>query len=360
MEYASQITEMLETLICPAFTVESGIITHANQAAQERGAMPSSSVADLISIGAEEYTQYTSGKLCLTLSLHGIPYSAIVTRSGSYHLFCLETEYVKPELRAFALAAQQLREPLAAAISGTEQLLPITGIQEDSDARQQLGQINRSLHQLLRAISNMSDAAQYANCNVAHLQVCELTGIFRETLEKSSSLAAAAQRTLNYTLPKQAVYGPCYQENLERAILNLVSNALKYTPNGGTINATVRQINNKLIFTIQNSGTGIRADVQSNIFSRYLREPGLGDGKDGIGLGMSIVRSVAALHNGTVLMDQPENEGARLTMTIAVKPVSDAVLRTPVMLPVDYTGGRDKALLELADVLPASIYENMD
>lgn len=360
MEYASQITEMLETLIYPAFTVESGIITHANQAAQERGATPSSSVAELISIGAEEYTQYTSGKLCLTLTLKGIPYSATVTCSGSYHLFYLETEYVKPELRAFALAAQQLREPLATAISGAEQLLPLAGIQEDTDAKQQLGQINRSLHQLLRAISNMSDAAQYANCHTAHLQVCELTSIFRETLEKSSSLAAAAQRTLNYTIPKQAAYGTCDQEKLERAILNLVSNALKYTPNGGTINATVRQINNKLIFTIQNSGTGIRADVQSNIFSRYLREPGLGSGKDGIGLGMSIVRSVAALHNGIVLMEQPENEGARLTMTIAVKPVSDAVLRTPVMLPVDYTGGRDKTLLELADVLPASIYENMD
>ena len=360
MEYASQITEILETLICPAFTVESGTIIHVNQAAQEHGVTPSAAVADLISTGAEEYTQYTTGKLCLTLSLQGIPYSATVTCNGSYHIFCLETEYVKPELRAFALAAQQLRGPLAAAMSGTEQLLPLAGIQDDKEAKQQLGQINRSLHQLLRAISNMSDTAQYANCLSAHLQVCELTGIFRETLEKSSSLAAAAQRTLKYTLPKQAVYGPCNQEKLERAILNLVSNALKYTLKGGTISATLRQTSNKLIFTIQDNGIGICPSIQSNIFARYLREPGLGDGKDGIGLGMSIVRSVAALHNGTVLMEQPENEGARLTMTIAVKPVSDAVLRTPVMLPIDYTGGRDKALLELADVLPPSIYENTD
>ena len=208
MEYASQIAEMLETLVCPAFTVESGIIVQANQAAQERGIQPATAVTDIISIGAEEYKQYTAGKLCLTLSVHGIPYSATVTCSDSYHIFCLESEYAKPELRAFALVAQQLREPLANAINGAEQLLPSAGIQNDSEAKQQLGQINRSLYQMLRAVSNMSDAAQYANCLCAHLHNCELTGIFRETLEKSSALAAAAERTLNYTLPKQAVYGP--------------------------------------------------------------------------------------------------------------------------------------------------------
>lgn len=360
MEYASHNTEFLEALMCPAFIADNGIITQANQSAQQRGIQPETAVEGLIAIGVEEYRQYTNGKLCITLSVQGISYNATVTSNGHYHIFCLETEYVKPELRAFALAAQQLREPLANAMNSAEQLIPCTGIQDDAEAKQQLGQINRSLHQLLRAIGNMSDAAQYASCLSARLQVCDLTSIFRETLEKASALSAQAERTIKYTLPKQIVYGPCDPEKLERAILNLVSNALKYSPKDGTISASVRHSGNKLIFTIQDSGAGVHPSVQSNIFARFLREPGLGDGNEGIGLGMSIVRSVAALHRGTVLLEQPQDEGARLTMTIASNPISDTVLHTPVMLPIDYSGGRDKALLELADVLPTSIFENIN
>ena len=360
MEHSTENAEMLETLLCPAFTVTDGMITHANHAALQRGIQLNTNICDLIAIGAEEYQQYTKGKLCITLCLQGISYDATVTTSGKNHVFCFASDYEDPELRAFALAAQQLRGPLANAMASTEQLLPNSAMQKDAEAKQQLAQVNRSLHQLLRAISNMSDAAHYSNHQACRLQTCDLTGIFEEVLEKAAHLASQAGRTLNYTLPNQSVYGLADAQKLERAVLNLISNAIKYTPSGGTINATLRHSKNKLIFTIQDSGCGISPQVRSNIFSRFLREPGLDDGRSGIGLGMSIVRSVAAAHGGTVLMEQPENEGARLTMTIAVNQATDNVVRTPVILPVDYAGGRDHSLLELSDVLPVSLYEDID
>lgn len=360
MEHSIQNAEILEKLICPAFAVTDGIIVHANQAALQRGIQLNTGVSDLIAIGAEEYACYSQGKLCITLTIQNITYDTTVTVSGNHHIFCLASDYEVPELRAFALAAQQLRGPLANAMGSAEQLLPNAAGWNNPEDKQTLAQLSRSLHQLLRAVSNMSDTAHYTNRQACRLQTCDMTGIFEEILEKAAFLASQAGRTLNFALPKQAVPGLADSEKLERAVLNLISNAIKYTPCDGAINATLRYSKNKLIFTIQDSGSGIDPQVRGNLFSRFLREPGLDDGRSGIGLGMTIVRSVAAMHGGTVLMEQPQNEGARFTMTLAINQTSDNVVRTPILLPVDYAGGRDHSLLELSDVLPVSLYANID
>lgn len=360
MEHSIQNEEILDNLLCPAFTVSSGIITNANHAAVQRGIQLNTSIHDFIAIGDEEYTNYTQGKLFIRLCIQDITYGATVTRSGDSHLFCLDSDYEEPELRAFALAAQQLREPLANAMISTEQLLPNASGWDNEEDKQTLGQLNKSLHQLLRAIGNMSDTAHYANHQACRMQNCNLTKLFSEILEKASHLASQAGRKLQYALPNQLVIGLADAEKLERAILNLISNAIKYTPKEGQISATLRYNKNKLIFTVQDSGSGVAPHMHSNLFSRFLREPGLDDGRSGIGLGMTIVRSVATMHSGTVLMEQLQNQGARFTMTISVKQTQDNIVSTPIVLPVDYAGGRDHSKIELSDVLPASLFETAD
>lgn len=356
MEHATQTADMLEKLICPAFTVKDGIINYANSAALQRQVELNTQILDLISIGAEEYSAFTDGKLCLTLCIHDITYNASVSTANGCQLFCLESDYEDPELRAFALAAQQLREPLSNAMAGTELLLPNSALKKDGEAQQYLSQVNRSLHQLLRAVSNMSDTARYAAQHSFRMQLQDAAAIFHEILEKAAAVTAQTERELTYDVPQQSVYCLLDRDKLERAILNLISNAIKFTKKGAVIHAVLHRSGNRLIFTVQDSGQGISSQVRSNIFSRYLREPGIDDGRNGIGLGMSIVRSVAAAHGGTVLMEQPENTGARITMTLALRQSEETVVRSPISLPVDYTGGRDHYLLELSDVLPDCLY----
>ncbi len=360
MEHSLDTAQMLEQLMCPAFIVQDGIIIHANQAALQRQIKRNTNISDLICIGKDEYETYADGKLCLTLSIQGITYNATVTKAENSHLFCLETDYEDPELRAFALAAQQLREPLAKAMVSTELLLPNASVRKDAEATQYLSQVNRSLHQLLRAVCNMSDAAQYTDPNRANLQTQNATKIFNDILEKAADLAAQAKRTLTYTVPKQAVFCPIDEEKLERAILNLLSNAIKFTPKGGTINATLHQSGSRLLFTVQDSGEGADLQSRADMFSRFLREPGIEDGRNGIGLGMSIVRSVAAAHSGTVLIQQPESAGVKITMTLSLKQPADNMFRSLIKLPIDYAGGYDHCLLELSDVLPDDMFlDNM-
>ena len=102
--------------------------------------------------------------------------------------------------------------------------------------------------------------------------------------------------------------------------------------------------------------SGIAENLRGSIHRRYLRQPTIEDGRYGLGLGMVLIRSAAACHKGTVLIDQPEDTGTRITMTLAIRRNSDPTLRSPI-LRVDYAGERDHALLELADALPTSLYE---
>lgn len=361
MEQATDCPIFLEAMSCPAFTVKDGIINRANQAALQRQLPLDAPVSRLISIGQEDYAQFSSGKLCLTIRIQDIQYNTTVTKAGSEHLFCMKTPYAEPELRAFALAAQYLREPLANAMIGTELLLPNDAIREDPEARNQLGQVNRSLHRLLRAISNMSDMAQYKHMQLTKLQSHNATAVFDELLDKASHLISQAGRTLHYKVPQQSVYCMLDVEKLERAVLNLLSNAAKYAPAESDIHAALQCSGNQLRFTVTSSTDGAEAKLRNDIFNRFLREPGLEDGRSGIGLGISIIHSVAAAHGGTVLYDMLNGTDIRFTMTIALKnPNAETVLRSPVRIISDYAGGRDRCLLELSDILPDKLYKDCD
>ena len=354
MEHSHDSAEMLEQIIYPAFIVENNVITKANQAACTRGISVGTDVFDIITTGTEEYQNYSDGKLCITLSVNTIHCSTTVTSCDYGHLFCMETEFDDPNLRAFALIAQQLRNPLANAMMSTEQLLA----NQNEENKQQLAQLNKSLNQLLRAVGNMSDSATYIAERNFRMQLIDITANFAEILEKAADYVEESGKKLQYTLPKEPIFTMADREKLERAVLNLISNALKNTPNTKTVFVDIKKGKEKVFITVTDSGEGIDTSVYGTLFSRYLREPGIEKGNTGVGLGMTIVRAVAAAHNGTVLLECPDGMGAKFTMTIQIAQSGENVVCTPILLPIDYTGGRDHVLLELSDVLPSSLFEN--
>ena len=95
--------------------------------------------------------------------------------------------------------------------------------------------------------------------------------------------------------------------------------------------------------------------VQGSLFHRYMREPAIEDSRFGLGLGMTLVRSAAAIHGGTVLLEQ--KDGTQVAMTIAIRKQPPGSLRSPKLRIGDYTGGRDIGLLEFSDSLPVHSYE---
>lgn len=353
--HISDAMEMVDHMPYPAFCVKEGIIVKANPAALSQLIEPGTPIDQLLATGAEEYSQFKNGNLYLHLSIQGSHVGAAVTHKNGFDLFQLEQDADRAELQAMALAARELREPLASIMITADRLFPVSGLTEDPATQEQVARINRGLYQMLRVISNMADANRYASDSGSNMEVRDICGILRETFSKAAVLVEQTGISLEYTDYPDSIYTLVDAEKLERSVLNMISNAVKFTPSGGSIHAKLTRQKNKMYLSIQDTGSGIADALRSGIFSRYTREPGLEDGRFGIGLGFVLIRSTAAMHGGTVLVDQPNGTGTRITMTLAIRPGEGDRLRSPA-LRVDYSGERDHGLLELSDVLPASLY----
>lgn len=353
MEQYTDAMQMMDLMVQPAFCVKNGIIVKVNAGAAGYMLEEGTPVSALMQTGAEEYAAFSGGCLYLNLSVCGQLLGFSVIRQADLDIFRLDQESDAPELRAMALAARELREPLANVMHLTRELLPASS--------QQAAQLNRGLYRMLRIIGNMSDADRYCAAGTGHMEYRDVCAVVDEIFDKAAALAQHADVCLTYEGHPESVCCLTDSEKLEKAILNIISNALKFSPKGGTIAAKLTRKGDKLYLSVQDSGCGLSNSVRGNLFSRHTRQPGIEDGQFGIGLGMVLIRAAAALHGGTVLVDQPARCGTRITMTLSIRQNTGSIVRCPVM-GIDYSGELDPALIALSDVLPADLYdpENID
>ena len=345
--------KILDFLICPGFSVSDHIITEVNQAAAAMLLTPGTDVRSLLLTGEEDYAAFTGGCMYVTLNIGHDGWGAALIRRDGIDYFLLDQANQSSVLQVLALAAQDLRRSLSSALISADQLSQHMD-SEDTESREQLSRLNRGLYRTLRLIGNMSDAGSWPGGT--RQEIREAGKIMAEIFQKAQAMTESLGITLHYTPLTEQIYTLINHDQLERAVLNLLSNALKFTPSGGTIQAVFRRSGKKLLLTITDTGCGIQKDILSTIFQRYLRQPGLEDTRFGLGLGMTLVRNAASAHGGTVLIDQPEGFGTRVTMTIAINQNMEAGFHSPI-LGLDYSGELDHMLLELSDCLPAHFYE---
>jgi signal transduction histidine kinase len=254
--------------------------------------------------------------------------------------------YTLSQFQSLSLTAMQLREPLSALMAINEHILPSAGSEYAAMA-------NRRLHQMLRIIGNMSDAPRYTDPDCCHKEYTEVCGFLEELLEKAEGLMQHIGIRIQSNIPRENIYTLLDREQLERAVYNLLSNAAKFGQGSGDIQFQLVRRGQKLYLSVQSSGA---ASAAGSFYDRFLREPTLEDPTQGTGLGMVLIRSAAAQHGGTVLVDQPENQGIRVTMTMAIRENKQSIVRSP-LIRVDYAGGRDHRLIELSDSLPATAFD---
>ena len=356
MEGTNNEFKMLDLMIRPAFCVADGVVIYANHAAQQQLIRTSTRITDLLVTGSDEYRSFSDGCLYLELSAGGSVCGASVTHMDSFDVFILEQEACDPQLQALALAAKELRQPLSSIMMVSSQLFPAISAEEDPVPRQQIARINRGLFQLLRVVSNMSDASLYSSSAANHQEITNVSALMEEIFQTASGHLENAGIHLCFTNDCSGIFSHADAVRLERAVNNLISNAAKFTPKGGRIQAKLFHRDKKLYLTVQDTGTGVAPDLRGNIYSRYHRQPGVEDSRFGIGLGMVLVRAVAAQHGGTVLVEYPEEGGTRVTMTLQIRQEKSASLCSPIRMP-DYLAGWDHALVEMSDLLPYTLYE---
>lgn len=355
MEYQNDIAQLLEMLTYPAFCVSSGTVTHVNQDAAHSGICANEPVSKYLATGQQEYEEFQGGSLYLTVNAAGICLGATVSRFQDFDIFVLDQDEQQAKLQTMALAAKELRTPLSNIMAVANNMFPIVSQDEDPAMQALAAQINRGLYQMHRIICNMSDAYRYsidAQIDTGYRNICAISNEF---WTNSIDVVSHAGVTLKYSGLQESINCLVSTEKLERAFSNILSNALKFTPKGGTIDVRLTRKSNMLYLSVFNSGDTVPEELRGSIHSRYLRQPGIEDIRYGIGLGMVLVRSAAAAHGGTLLMEHLKDQGTRVTMTMQIRQDSSSFVRSPT-IPYDYAGELNHWLVELSESLPAELY----
>ena len=106
-------------------------------------------------------------------------------------------------------------------------------------------------------------------------------------------------------------------KRVRQVLFNLMSNAIGFSPAGETVTLTAERRKNEVVFRVADKGPGIPGDIQERVFDRFESHH-LGSSHRGAGLGLSIVRSLMALHGGTVSIDSEPGRGTIVTCTFPV------------------------------------------
>ena len=123
-------------------------------------------------------------------------------------------------------------------------------------------------------------------------------------------------------------------EKVELILSNLVANAYKYTPEGGTVSLSIIQKDDRMTFSIKDTGIGIAQDKIDKIFNQYYRIKNDNKTTGGDGLGLTFVKSLVELHGGTISVNSIEGKGSTFTVCLPLRP-KDVTITTNTPLVVD-------------------------
>ncbi|MBW2119338.1 MAG: HAMP domain-containing histidine kinase [Deltaproteobacteria bacterium] len=138
------------------------------------------------------------------------------------------------------------------------------------------------------------------------LDACEL--FQPAATEKGLMLTSGISNTDNYF-----IYGDI--QRLQRMVANLLDNALKYTPSGGTVTASVTLNEGQVVMSVSDTGIGISKDDLPHIFTRFYRCD-QSRSQAGIGLGLSLAQAIARAHSGNISATSNPGQGTKFTVTL--------------------------------------------
>ena len=202
--------------------------------------------------------------------------------------------------RFIATLAHELRNPLAP-ISNAVQLLEMTGGESDH-ARWAREVISRQARHLTRLIDDLLDVGRITSGKLELRRApCLLSEVIRDATEVSQPVIAGLQHSVEVRQPDEAVWLNVDKARLVQVVMNLLTNAAKYTPGRGLIRLEAVLDGDDLELVVQDQGVGISADQLDHIFEMFHQESrSLSHAAGGLGIGLWLTRQLVQMHGGTI------------------------------------------------------------
>jgi signal transduction histidine kinase/DNA-binding response OmpR family regulator len=224
-----------------------------------------------------------------------------------------ELDQLKTEF--FANVSHELRTPLTLSLGPLESLLKA---ERTPDEEQHLKALHRNQLRLLRLINQLLDVAKVeSGRNRAEYSRQDLVGLVRSVVTEVKNAARAKGLEIELIAPLQPVWLYLDREKLEQAMLNLLSNAFKFTEEGGRIQVSVREEDDSARISVSDTGVGIARDKLHTIFDRFAQVDGSETRRySGTGIGLALVKSHVELHGGTIDVESEQGKGTIFTISL--------------------------------------------
>jgi signal transduction histidine kinase len=220
--------------------------------------------------------------------------------------------------RFTADASHELKTPLMVLRAGVERALVHPGT--PPEILQSLDETLAQINQMTEMVESLLTLAR-ADEGRAPLAVeeCDLRELVADVAETAGMLGEGAGVTEIHTLPDSPVRLPVDRHRIREMLLNIVTNAIKYTPPGGTIALSLEQDDDAVTLSVRDTGIGIAAGDLPHIFERFWRaDPArarTGD-RPGVGLGLAITKWIVEAHGGTITVQSRPGRGSVFTVRL--------------------------------------------
>lgn len=223
----------------------------------------------------------------------------------------------REKTRLFHNISHELRTPLTTILAPLDDLVNGGPYRKDD-----VKMMRRNARRLLRLVDDILELSKLdgggIKLQVGRVNVSELVDGVSRMLAPG---AAARDIELTYQGPDEPVYAYADAYRVETILVNLIGNAVKYTPQGGQIDVSLEVHEARLRVSVKDTGPGVPEDMRDRIFERYVQvgEKALG----GVGIGLALARELVELHGGEIAVRVPEEGGSIFSFTLPTEELLD-------------------------------------
>lgn len=183
-------------------------------------------------------------------------------------------------------------------------------------AHDYIKRMNESAQKIRRLVEDILDLARLETLPVIQLEPVTLSPFIESVVASFKTQAEAKTIEIKMEIQPRDLIAKCNKDRLNQALENLVSNAIKYTPNGGIVHIRAHIHDSQLQIQVVDNGIGIPEDSLPRVFDRFYRVNKRSDSAEGTGLGLSIVKLCVDQHGGKVDVESTLGKSSTFTITL--------------------------------------------
>jgi signal transduction histidine kinase len=262
-------------------------------------------------VAAESGRRYSASDLALAQE---IGHRAAIAIDNA-QLYEQAQSAIRARQDVLAIVSHDLKNPLGAILMIAERLTEVSSIDEPVARKKGIHLIQRSAQRMNRLIADLLDVA---SIEAGHLAVDPkphpVGPLVREAVELHRAAAAQKDLRLEGGLSGEELEVDCDRGRVLQVFGNLIGNAIKFTPNGGSIKVCAQPCGEETLFFVSDSGAGIEPDELSHVFDRFWQARRVA--RVGTGLGLTIAKGLVEAQRGRIWAESTVGQGATFFFTI--------------------------------------------